>query len=90
MHGICVCVGNVSSDAEKANCNIDQHNDYSWVDELGSELGKRNLTYLTPEEDFSENVSNQAQLDLDYFVVKSEGRSRRHTGSLLTHFICLA
>ena len=67
MHGICVCVGNVSSDAEKANCNIDQHNDYSWVDELGSELGKRNLTYLTPEEDFSENVSIQAQLDLDYF-----------------------
>ena len=23
-------------------------------------------------------------------VVKSEGRSRQHTGSLLTHFICLA
>ena len=57
----------VSSDTEKANCKIDQHNDYSWVDELGSELGKRNLTYLTPEEDFSENVSIQAQLDLDYF-----------------------
>ena len=26
MHGLCVCVGNVESDTEEANCNIDQHN----------------------------------------------------------------
>ena len=44
---------------------------------------------------FIENHTPHIQFhaeDWAYFrnVVKSKGRSRRHTGSLLTHFICLA
>ena len=61
------CVGNGSSDAEEANCNIDQYNDCSWVDALGVKLGKRSPTYLTPGEIFSESVSSQEQHDMtDY------------------------
>lgn len=60
--------------------------DNSWVDDFGVELGKRNLTFLTPEEDPSEGVYNQAQPEPDSLVtLDDEGFPDYFKNDVLPH-----